>query len=188
MGQVLHGCATTTEAVRRAIQRGQESLRTLAKRHGINPKTVAKWKKRTSVSDLPTGPKDAGSRVLTVEEEAVIIAFRRHTLLPLDDCLYALQPARRGNTSRRLGVSPSYRGTETRQTPETGCETSNFWRREDSGLWRIANHPDNIGHGKCRTLQAHYGLKPAGDTRADAPLCPREGATLPREGRGAHSL
>ncbi len=92
MGQVLHGCATTTEAVRRAIQHSQESLRALAKRHGINPKTVAKWKKRTSVSDLSTGPKDAGSTVLTVEEEAVIIAFRRHTLLPLDDCLYALQP------------------------------------------------------------------------------------------------
>ena len=92
MGQVLHGCATTTEAVRRAIQHSQESLRALAKRHGINPKTVAKWKKRTSVADLPTGPKDAGSTVLTVEEEAVIVAFRRHTLLPLDDCLYALQP------------------------------------------------------------------------------------------------
>jgi len=25
-------------------------------------------------------------------EEATIVAFRRHTLLPLDDCLYALQP------------------------------------------------------------------------------------------------
>jgi transposase InsO family protein len=92
MGQVVHGCATTTEAVRRAIQHSQESLRVLAKRHEINPKTVAKWKKWTSVSDLSTGPKDAGSTVLTVEEEAVIIAFRRHTLLPLDDCLYALQP------------------------------------------------------------------------------------------------
>ena len=92
MGQVLLGCATTSGAVRRAIQHSQESLRALAKRHGINPKTVAKWKKRTSVSDLSTGPKDAGSTVLTVEEEAVIIAFRRHTLLPLDDCLYALQP------------------------------------------------------------------------------------------------
>ena len=29
--------------------------------------------------------------MLTLEEEAVIVAFRRHTLLPLDDCLYALQ-------------------------------------------------------------------------------------------------
>jgi transposase-like protein len=35
MGQVLHGTAATTEAVRRAIQRSQESLRTLAKRDGI---------------------------------------------------------------------------------------------------------------------------------------------------------
>lgn len=43
MGQVLHGGATTTAAVRRAIQHGQESLRGLAKRYGINPKTVAKW-------------------------------------------------------------------------------------------------------------------------------------------------
>ncbi|MDQ0507088.1 hypothetical protein QOZ94_003904, partial [Xanthobacter agilis] len=55
MGQVLHGCATTTEAVRRAIQHSQESLRALAKRYGINQKTVAKWKKRTSCADLPTG-------------------------------------------------------------------------------------------------------------------------------------
>jgi hypothetical protein len=63
----------------------------LAQRYGINQKTVAKWKKRTSVADLPTGPKDARSSVLSVEDEAVIVAFRRHTLLPLDDCPYALQ-------------------------------------------------------------------------------------------------
>lgn len=92
MGQVLHGSATTTEAVRRAIQHSQESLRALAKRYGINQKTVAKWKKRVSVTDVPTGPKHPTSTVLTVEEEAVVVAFRRHTLLPLDDCLYALQP------------------------------------------------------------------------------------------------
>jgi transposase InsO family protein len=92
MGQVLHGSATTTEAIRRAIQHSEESLRTLAKRYGINQKTVAKWKKRASVADLPTGPKQPKSTVLSIEEEAIIVAFRRHTLLPLDDCLYALQP------------------------------------------------------------------------------------------------
>ena len=91
MGQVLHGSATTTEAVRRAIQHSQASLRTLARRHGINLKTVAKWRKRTSTADVLTGPKEAKSTVLTAEQEAVIVAFRRHTLLPLDDCLYALQ-------------------------------------------------------------------------------------------------
>jgi transposase len=91
MGQILHGSATTTEAVRRAIQHSQESLRVLANRYGVNWKTVAKWKKRSSVKDLPTGPKAVRSSVLSVEEEAIIVAFRRHTLLSLDDCLYALQ-------------------------------------------------------------------------------------------------
>ena len=91
MGQVLHGCATTTEAIRRAIHHSEASLRALAKRYGINQKTVAKWKRRTSAADIPTGPKDARSTVLSIEEEAIAVAFRRHTLLPLDDCLYALQ-------------------------------------------------------------------------------------------------
>ena len=102
MGQVLHGSATTTEAVRRTIQHSQESLRVLARRHGINQKTVAKWKKRTSTADLPTGPKEAKSTVLTVEQEAIIVAFRRHTLLPLDDCLYALQATIPGLTRSSL--------------------------------------------------------------------------------------
>ena len=73
------------------LRNSQESLRTLAKRYGINQKTVAKWKQRKIVADLPTGPKEAKSTVLSIEEEAIIVAFRRHTLLPLDDCLYALR-------------------------------------------------------------------------------------------------
>lgn len=36
MGQILHRGARTTEAVRRAIQNSQESLRALSKRYGIN--------------------------------------------------------------------------------------------------------------------------------------------------------
>lgn len=91
MGQVLHGSASTTAAIRRAIQNSQESLRVLAKRHGVNPKTVAKWRRRSSTADMRPGPKDAHSTVLSIEEEAMIVAFRKHTLLPLDDCLYALQ-------------------------------------------------------------------------------------------------
>ncbi len=43
----------------------------LSGRHGINPKSVAKWKRRTSVSDLPTGAKDAHSAVLSIKNEAV---------------------------------------------------------------------------------------------------------------------
>jgi IS30 family transposase len=92
MGQILHGSARTTAAVRRAIQHSQESLKALSERHGINEKTVSKWKKRNFVHDDRMGPKQIRSTVLTKEEEAAIVAFRRYSLLPLDDCLYALQP------------------------------------------------------------------------------------------------
>lgn len=64
MGQVLHGTATTAVAVRRAIQHSQDSMRCLAKRYGINPKTVAKWRKRSFEADLPTGPKESRSTVI----------------------------------------------------------------------------------------------------------------------------
>jgi len=69
MGQVLHGTATTTEAVRRAIQHSQESLRvwpnatvSTAKRYGVDQNTIAKWKLRTSAADLPTGRKGGGGQ------------------------------------------------------------------------------------------------------------------------------
>ncbi len=97
LGQVPDGGATTTAAVRRAIQQSQESqesqesLRSPASRTGINQKTVAKWRKRSSAADLPTGPKEPHSTVLSLEEEALVVAVRKHRLLALDDRLSALQ-------------------------------------------------------------------------------------------------
>lgn len=91
MGQILHGCAKTTEAIRRTIQNSEKSIAKLAQELSLNPKTVLKWKKRNFLHDMPMGPKKVHSTVLSIEEEAVVIAFRKHTLLPLDDCLYALQ-------------------------------------------------------------------------------------------------
>jgi transposase-like protein len=57
MGQVLHGCARTTEAVRSAIQLQQESVRNLARRYGFSPTTVQKWRKRTTTADAAMGPR-----------------------------------------------------------------------------------------------------------------------------------
>jgi hypothetical protein len=91
MGQILHGSARTTAAVRRAIQPSQASLKKLAERYAIHPQTVAKWKKRADVHDAPMGPKQPRSTALTLGQEAMCVAFRRPTLLPLDDCLYARQ-------------------------------------------------------------------------------------------------
>ena len=102
MGQVLHGSARTTAAIRRALQRSEESVRSLARRYGISPTTVQKWRKRQTVADRPMGPAEPHSTVLTLEQEAMVVAFRRHTLLPLDDCLYALQPSIPGLTRSSL--------------------------------------------------------------------------------------
>ena len=85
----FHGSATTTYAVRTAIQRSKAPLKELAAQFGLNQKTVAKWRRRAFVHDAPMGPKLPA--VLSAEEEAIVIAFRKYTLLPLDDCLYALQ-------------------------------------------------------------------------------------------------
>ena len=104
MGQALHGSAATTEAVRRAIQNSQESLRALSNRYGINQKTVAKWKKRSSVTDLPTCPKKPKSTVLSIKEEAVIVAFRKHTLLPMS----ALGQLETNCSRQRMSVVPLF--------------------------------------------------------------------------------
>lgn len=91
MEQVLHGSARATPAVRQAIQASSESLVKLGIRYGLNPKTVAKWRQRPTTQDAPMGPKNPVSTVLSPLEEAAAVAFRQKTLLPLDDCLYALQ-------------------------------------------------------------------------------------------------
>lgn len=93
MGQARHGSATTTHAVRATIQRSPASLSTLGRELRINPKTVAKWQQRATVDDLKAGPKTRHSTTLCEAEETMVEAFRRHTLLPLDDCLYALRPS-----------------------------------------------------------------------------------------------
>ena len=92
MGQILHGTATTTHAVREKIQDADESLVKLAKRYGINPKTAHKWRKRESVEDLKCGRKPGQGSVLSEVDDAVIVETRRKTLLPLDDLLDLLQP------------------------------------------------------------------------------------------------
>lgn len=68
---------------------------------GINPKTVAKWRKRATAEDMKIGPTEPRLTVRSEAEEAIVVAFRRHTLLQLDDCLYALQPSIPHLTGRR---------------------------------------------------------------------------------------
>jgi transposase InsO family protein len=87
----LHGSARTTPRVRAELQASQASTRALANRYGLNPKTVAKWRGRTGTADAPMGPRRPRSSVLTEAEEAIVVEFRRRTLLPLDDVLGCLR-------------------------------------------------------------------------------------------------
>ena len=91
MASVLHGCARTTPRVRAELQAAQASSRAIAAQYGLNPKTVLKWRKRATTTDAPMGPKKPASTVLTPAEEAIIVEFRRRTLLPLDDVMGALR-------------------------------------------------------------------------------------------------
>jgi transposase InsO family protein len=91
MAGLLHGSARTTPRVRAELQASQEATRVLAARHGLNPKTVTKWRKRTTTADQPMGPSQPRSTVLTEAEEAIVVEFRRRTLLPLDDVLGCLR-------------------------------------------------------------------------------------------------
>ena len=154
MGQVLHGSAKTTAAVRRAIQDSQESLRVLAGRYGINQKTVRKWRKRKSVEDRKTGPARPRSTVLSIEEEAIIVAFRRHTLLPLDDCLYALQATIPNLTRSSLHRCLSRHGIS--RLPEVGGDkpVKKKFKRYPIGYFHVDIAEVRTEEGKLRLFVA----------------------------------
>src|SRR3712207_1846134 len=130
MAPGLHGSARTTPRVRAELQASQEATRILAARYGLNPKTIAKWRQRTTTADGPMGPARPRSTVLTEAEEAIVVEFRRPTLLPLDDVLGCLREAistlSRSALHRclqRHGISPLPQGEEKTSKRERFAET-----------------------------------------------------------------
>ena len=91
MAGSLHGSARTTPRVRAELQASKETTGTLAQRYGLSRATVTKWRARTTTDDPPMGPTSPHSTVLTRAEEAMVVEFRRRTLLPLDDVLGCLR-------------------------------------------------------------------------------------------------
>jgi len=114
MGQALHGSAKTTHAIRGELQRSQASVAHLARKYGINEKTVLKWRKRQSIEDMPMGPKERRSTVLSPMEDAAIVALLVQARLPLDDVFVALKdvipPLTRSPLPRCLPVRQSLSG------------------------------------------------------------------------------
>ena len=171
MGQVLHGSATTTEAVRRAIQAGQEGVRTLARRHGISPTTVQEWRERPHTADAAMGPEQPRSTVPSPEDEAAVVAFRRRAPLPPGDCLYALQPSLPHLTRSSLHRCLQRHGTA--RLPDTDGDKP---KRPRSGAYPIGFF--HIGIAEVRTEERRLRLFVAVDrTSKFAFAQPHERAT-----------
>ena len=100
----LHGSSRTTPRIRAERQLATGSHRSLAKLYGINPKTAAKWRARTSVLDEPMAPRDKASQHLSQEQEHLEIALRKQGHLSLDDLMGQLL-----ETAPRLSRSALHR-------------------------------------------------------------------------------
>jgi transposase-like protein len=91
MASILHGSARTTPRVRAELQASKEKASVLARGYGLSRTTVNKWRSRATTEDARMGPREPRSTVLTPVEEAMIVAFRQRTLLPLDDVMGCLR-------------------------------------------------------------------------------------------------
>jgi hypothetical protein len=154
-------------AVRAAIQRSQASLAQLSRELGINPKTVAKWRKRATVEDMKTGPSEPRSTVLTEAEEATVVAYPRpklcHTpalLRPRGHDLLSgpLSSADRAQV-QRLGPSHALAGAGLSRRVRYGSTCS-----PASSL--TACHHGRSGH--CRVSVAHSSTAGLRDDHAAA--------------------
>lgn len=150
MGQILHGTATTTHAIREKIQNSEESINQLASRYNINPKTVHKWKHRESVEDLKCGRCPGQGSVLSAVDEAVIVEARRKTLLTLDDLYDLLLPQipalTRSNLHRCLQRHGISRLTDL--LPEEENATRKAFKTYEPGFLHIDTAQINLGKDK----------------------------------------
>lgn len=87
----VHPRATTNRHTRTLIQSSSESVRVLAKRFGLNPKTIQKWKSRDSVSDKKFGTKTV-RYTLSKTERRIIALVRKHLKVELDELVVILEP------------------------------------------------------------------------------------------------
>ena len=75
MGQIRHGCAPTTQAIKATIQRYQAMNAAPSREDGINVKTVAKWRERETLDNRKTGLTEPGLTVLNPAEETMAVAL-----------------------------------------------------------------------------------------------------------------
>jgi len=80
MGQILHGSGKTTHAVRAAIQRSKTSIKELAGRYDLNPKTVMKWRKRAFLMMLRWGRRRHAQQCSAPRRKLSLLLFASHAV------------------------------------------------------------------------------------------------------------
>ena len=105
MGQVRHGSTTTTYAVRAAKQRSQALLAQFSQEPGINPKTVAKCRKRSTVENMKTGPTEPRSAFLSEARKLRSSRFGATRISAARDDQQPLEAVERDG-----GLRPDHRG------------------------------------------------------------------------------
>lgn len=86
----LHKNATTTPAIRLALQQASGTDRELAQQYGLGLGTVRKWRRRASLNDASHTPHRLQTTLNAAQEELVIY-LRTQLLLPLDDLLAVIR-------------------------------------------------------------------------------------------------
>ncbi len=92
--------------------------------------------------------------MLSVEEEAVVVAFRRHTLLPLDDCLYALQATIPHLTRSSLHRCLQHHGISRRPEIESAAPGKRKFKTYPLGYFHIDIAEVQTAQGRLYLLVA----------------------------------
>lgn len=129
MGQVLHGNAKTTHAIRSELQRSQASVASLAKRYGINEKTVLKWRHRQSVAsaerDVAIYSVIETAKLNGIEPQAYILTLLRSS--PVAGPPSAGMSSGRGTGNQRRSISP--KRSEATRSPSALTAADHSTRR-----------------------------------------------------------
>ena len=95
----LHKNATTTPAIRLAIQQSTGSDYEIAAQYGVSRDTVRKWRSRDSVVDASHTPRRLQT-TLNAGQEELVIYLRRQLRLSLDDLLAVVREFIHADMSR----------------------------------------------------------------------------------------
>jgi transposase len=97
-----HANAKTTPAIRYAIQTAPPQMTNteLARRFNISPTTVSRWRKRQTIMDRSSAPKEHGRKKLSEKDLVHILHIRKEKGYGLDKLLETINKSLKAPISR----------------------------------------------------------------------------------------